>query len=117
MLITVDPTSSVPLADQVAASVRRALSEGRVGPGDRLPAARDVAESLAINMHTVLRGYQELRDQGLLELRRGRGAVLTGQATHGRVDLAERIDELTALARSVGVGEHEVLDMVRHAFR
>jgi GntR family transcriptional regulator len=117
VLITVDPASPVPLAEQVAASVRRALIERRVGPGDRLPPARDVAESLGINMHTVLRGYQQLRDQGLLELRRGRGAVLTGGATHGRADLTERVDQLAALARSVGLGEHEVLAMVRHAFR
>jgi DNA-binding transcriptional regulator YhcF (GntR family) len=117
VLITVDPASPVPLADQVAASVRRAMIERRVGPGDRLPPARDVAESLGINMHTVLRGYQQLRDQGLLELRRGRGAVLTGGATHGRADLTERVDELAALARSVGVAEQEVLAMVRLAFR
>lgn len=117
MLITVDPSSPAPLADQVAASVRRALIEGRVGPGDRLPPARGVADSLGINMHTVLRGYQQLRDQGLLELRRGRGAVLTDRATHGRADLTDRIDELAAVARSVGVAEHEVLAMVRLAFR
>jgi GntR family transcriptional regulator len=117
VLITVDPSAAVPLADQVAASVRRALIEQRVGPGDRLPPARDVAESLGINVHTVLRGYQQLRDEGLLELRRGRGAVLTGRATRGWAELAERVGELTALARSVGVGEHEVLAMVSQAFR
>ena len=117
MLITVDPASAVPLADQVAASVRRALIEQQIAPGDRLPPARAVADSLGINVHTVLRGYQQLRDEGLLELRRGRGAVITGQTARGRAELSERISELVAIARRVGLGEHDVLAMVRAGFR
>ncbi|MET0191294.1 MAG: GntR family transcriptional regulator, partial [Pseudonocardia sediminis] len=60
MLIRVDPSSPTPLGDQVAASVRRAVAEGQVSAGDRWPPAREVASSLGINLHTVLRGYQQL---------------------------------------------------------
>lgn len=117
MLIRVDPSSPVPLGDQVAASVRRAVAEGRAGPGDKLPPAREVATSLGINLHTVLRGYQQLRDEGLLDLRRGRGAVLTARADGATAELAERASELAALARRLGLGEQDVLDAVRGAFR
>ena len=117
MLIRVDPSSPTPLGEQVAASVRRSVAEDRAGPGDRLPPAREVAASLGINLHTVLRGYQQLRDEGLLDLRRGRGAVLTAGATGGRAEITERATELVALARRLGLGEDDVLGMVRGAFR
>ncbi|MEJ8280122.1 GntR family transcriptional regulator [Pseudonocardia spirodelae] len=117
MLIRVDPSSTVPLGDQVAASVRRAVAEGRAGAGDRLPSAREVAGALGINLHTVLRGYQQLRDEGLVELRRGRGAVLTERATGGRAELSRSASELAALARRLGLDEADALDAVRAAFR
>ena len=97
MLIRVDPSSETPLFEQVAASVRLDAATGRLVPGDRLPSAREVASALDVNLHTVLRAYQDLRDEGLVTMRRGRGAVLT-----------EMAGQLTQIHR-------EVLDLVRRA--
>lgn len=113
MLFRVDPTSTVPLGHQIAASVRRAVAEGAVAPGERLPAARVLAESLGVNVHTVLRGYQRLREEGLIELRRGRGAAITAGASPQRARLLERIREAVADARDLGMTEDELLALVR----
>lgn len=94
MLNRTDPTSDLPLFAQVAASIRADAVAGRLAPGDRLPAARDMAGALGINVHTVLRAYQELRDEGLIDMRRGRGAVVTDAVK----PLAELQDDLRALA-------------------
>jgi DNA-binding transcriptional regulator YhcF (GntR family) len=115
MLITVDPTSRTSLADQIAASVRRAVAEGDLQAGDKLPPAREVAAALDVNLHTVLRGYQQLRDEGLVDLRRGRGAVLTAAADAARVAVAEHARALVATARRAGMGDREVHDAVRRA--
>lgn len=80
MLFRVDPASAVPLGDQIAACVRGALADGSANPGECLPAGRELADSLGANVHTVLRGYQRLREEGLIELRRGRGAVIVPDA-------------------------------------
>jgi DNA-binding transcriptional regulator YhcF (GntR family) len=114
MLFRVDPASPQPLGDQIAASVRRAIAEGTVSPGDRLPAARTLADSLGVNVHTVLRGYQRLREEGLIELRRGRGAVVVDDTgARGRATLMLKVGELVDKARELGLTEDEVLGLVR----
>ncbi|MEV0488606.1 GntR family transcriptional regulator [Streptomyces atratus] len=113
MLFRVDPTSTVPLGDQIAACVRRAVADGAVVPGERLPAARVLAESLGVNVHTVLRGYQQLREEGLIELRRGRGAVVTGGASPHRARLMEHVRDVVADARGLGMTEDELLALIR----
>ena len=69
----IDPSSLVPLHEQVAAAIRRAIADDEARPGERLPPARDLAAVLGVNANTVLRALRTLRDEGLLEFRRGRG--------------------------------------------
>ncbi|MBQ3358684.1 GntR family transcriptional regulator [Microbacterium sp. 22179] len=98
MLIRVDMASGAPLFEQVAASVRADIVAGSLAPGDRLPSAREVAETLDINLHTVLHAYQRLRDEGLIDLRRGRGAVVSDSVG----PLAALTTELRALVARAG---------------
>ena len=116
MLFRVAPESGVPLAEQIAGSVRRALADGVLGRGDRLPAARELAGTLDVNMHTVLRAYAALREEGLIELRRGRGAVVTGEVPDERARVIESVRELVAVARRAGVGLDEAVALVRQQY-
>ncbi len=76
--VKVDRSEAVPLHDQVAAEIRRAIAEGEAGPGERLPLAKDMAAVLGVNKNTVLRALHLLREEGLLEFRRGRGITVAG---------------------------------------
>ncbi|QPE03784.1 GntR family transcriptional regulator [Microbacterium schleiferi] len=102
MLIRIDPSRETPLWEQIAASMRSSIAAGRLGAGDRLPSAREVAASLDLNLHTVLRAYQQLRDEGLVDLRRGRGAVVTDAASALR-ELHDDVRALAARARRRGI--------------
>jgi GntR family transcriptional regulator len=116
MLIRLDPASGVSLFDQLAGTIRASIMAGRATPGERLPPARDLAASLDINVHTVLRAYQQLRDEGLIELRRGRGAIVaTEMRDYG--ELTQAIDALVATARAQNIPPAALAALVREAYQ
>ncbi|MGW0180952.1 GntR family transcriptional regulator [Nocardia sp. NPDC003345] len=115
MLIRVDPGRSEPLADQIAACVRRAIADGEVAAGGRLPGARELAASLDVSIHTVLAGYQQLRAEGLIDLRRGRGATVRAGAPDGRAAVVDLARRLVTAARRIDLDDDELLDLVRTA--
>ncbi|HET7682154.1 MAG TPA: GntR family transcriptional regulator [Marmoricola sp.] len=118
MLFRLDPTSAVGLADQIAAQVRGALVDGDLAPGEKLPAARELAQGLDVNMHTVLRAYGQLRDEGLVELRRGRGAHVRADAARpvrAAAGLTQQIHDLLTSAARLGIGTDELIDQIRKA--
>ncbi|WP_028047124.1 GntR family transcriptional regulator [Cellulomonas sp. URHE0023] len=116
MLLRIDSTSTEPLFAQLAGQVRAAVARGELGVGERLPGARELAGSLDINLHTVLRAYQELRDEGLIELRRGRGAVVTA-APQDNAELHAAIGELVRVSRSLGIAPQTTTALVKEALR
>ncbi|SEF15896.1 GntR family transcriptional regulator [Jiangella alba] len=116
MLIRLDPASAEPLFAQLAGAVRGAIARGELAAGERLPSARELAESLGLNVHTVLHGYQLLRDEGLVELRRGRGAVVTEAGAGGLARLREAVAGAIAEARRLGLSADELTALIRKEY-
>jgi GntR family transcriptional regulator len=108
--VQVDRTESIPLHDQVAAEIRRAIAEGEAGPGERLPLAKDLAAVLGVNKNTVLRALHILRDEGLLDFQRGRGITVAGSAERGAV--VHRIRDLIEYCRKQGYRRDEVIRII-----
>jgi GntR family transcriptional regulator len=108
--VKVDRAGPALLHEQVAAQVRRAIAEGEAIPGERLPLAKDLAAVLGVNKNTVLRALHLLRDEGLLEFRRGRGITVTGTPQRGAV-LAQ-VRKLVAFARQHGYDGAELIQMI-----
>jgi DNA-binding transcriptional regulator YhcF (GntR family) len=111
MLFRVDTASAEPLFRQIAAQVRGAIADGRLATGDRLPPARELAEALDVNMHTVLRAYRDLRDEGLVDMRRRRGVVVR-EAVDGRARVVAAAAELAGEARRLGLTRAEVVALI-----
>ena len=108
----VDLSSPIPLHEQVAAAIRRAIADGEVDPGDRLPPARDRAAVLGVNANTVFRALRALREEGVLEFRRGRGVTVTGAAPQ-RSAVVAKARELVALARQYGYRPEELAEIIQ----
>ena len=108
--VKIDKTDPTDLYQQVAAEIRRAIAEGEARPGERLPPAKDLAAVLGVNANTVLRALRLLRDEGLLEFRRGRGVSVAGTPERGAV--VERARELVEFARRHGYRIDELVEII-----
>jgi len=111
MLIRIDLQAGEAVYDQIATALAARITTGELAVGERLPTARDLAEVLGVNMHTILHAYQSLRDQGLIELRRGRGAVVTGAT--GSVQLHDAVAAVIARAREERIAPAALLALIR----
>lgn len=108
--IRIDSSSAVPLHEQVAAAIRRAIADGEAKPGERLPPARDLAAVLGVNHNTVFRSLHTLREEGLLEFRRGRGITVAGSPQASAVVTKAR--ELVRLAKRHGYRKEELVALI-----
>jgi GntR family transcriptional regulator len=111
MLIRIDPADPRPLYEQIELQVRSAIGDGSLPPGERLPPARELAEDIGVNVHTVLRAYGSLRDAGLIELRPRRGAVVSA-ASPPRQQLAAMARGFIEQAREHGLSAAEIVDLI-----
>jgi GntR family transcriptional regulator len=107
----VNKSEPVALHDQVAAEIRRAITEGEATQGERLPPAVDLATVLGVNKNTVIRALHILRDEGLLDFTRGRGVRVVGTPQRGAV--MTRIDELLVFARTQGYRRADVVALIQ----
>jgi GntR family transcriptional regulator len=107
----IDPRSTMPLHEQAAAVLRRAIADGEAKTGERLPPARDLAAVMDVNANTVLRALRTLRDEGLVEFRRGRGVTVTGVALERSAVIA-KARELVLLARRCGYRPEELAQII-----
>jgi GntR family transcriptional regulator len=108
--VKVDRQDPLPLYEQVCAEIRRAIADGEIWAGERLPPARDLAAVLQVNSNTVFRALRVLRDEGLVEFRRGRGVTVIGPARRSAV--LARTRELVQFARRHGYGREELIKMI-----
>src|SRR5215475_2643280 len=105
-----DRDESLELHEQVAAEIRRAIADGEAKPAERLPPAKDLAAVLGVNTNTVLRALRQLRDEGLLDFRRGRGVTVAGTPEKGAV--VQQAKELVRFARQHGYRVEELVRII-----
>jgi GntR family transcriptional regulator len=111
-LAAVDRNDPALLHEQVAIEIRRAIAEGEARPGERMPQARDLAAVLGVNTNTVLRALRVLRDEGLLEVGRGRSTRVAG--TPERTEVVNKVRELLELGRRNGYRRAELVALLEN---
>ena len=113
MLFRPNPSSGVPIYLQLMEQVKHGIETGALRPGEQLPGIRPLAEELVINPNTVAKAYRELEHEGVIELRQGAGAFVSGNAgakkltatiRAGQAVVADAIEKL----RARGVTDEEI---------
>jgi DNA-binding transcriptional regulator YhcF (GntR family) len=107
MFLRIEKGSAVPISRQIAEQIATLCASGSLRPGERLPSVRELARELAVNQNTILRVYERLVGERLLEMRHGQGTFVAARAKRGQLAVhRERlVDELRQIARqAVGLG-------------
>jgi len=110
MLLTVDFSSSVPLYLQLRNQIVVGIAEGKLVPGERLPTIRTLAEESGINMMTVSKAYQILRQEGYIVTdRRNGAAVAAGNAVGVGSDTLRELRVRLSELRLSGMSKGDIL--------
>lgn len=108
--------SGVSAYQQIAKQVRQAMQLGLLRPGDQLPTVKEVVGTLAINPNTVLKAYQLLEHQGLVEGRQGQGTfvkvALPGPSPTQQASLRRGLDRWVRSAFDAGLDAEGIAAMV-----
>ena len=107
----IDHQSRERLQDQIAGCVRRGMASGELEIGEQLPPAAELGEALSVDRNTVLAAYRQLRDEGVLEFRRGRGARVASTGP-GLSSVTEAARNLIATARAQGLGTNDLIRII-----
>ncbi len=122
MLIRIEASSGIPITRQIVDGVRTQCAAGNLRPGDRLPSVRELARQLAVNQNTILRAYERLTAEGVLELRHGEGTFVADfraapQLRREKTQLQEEADRLVRRAFALGLTEKETRELLADAFQ
>jgi DNA-binding transcriptional regulator YhcF (GntR family) len=113
LIIAVDEHSPVPPYEQVRAQIANAISQGELGPEERLPTVRQLAADLGLAANTVARSFRELEASGLLETRGRHGTFVAGAPSESRRQAERATRDYTRHMRQLGLNSLEILATVR----
>jgi GntR family transcriptional regulator len=120
MFLRIEKGSAVPISRQIADQIATLWASGSLRPGERLPSVRELARELAVNQNTVLRVYERLSGEGLLEMRHGQGTFVATRplsnnlATH-RGRLVDELRQIVRQAFGLGLTSDELHELLAEA--
>lgn len=117
MLLQLDFSSSVPIYMQIRNQIIMGIAESRLMPGEKLPTIRSLADESGINMMTVNKAYQLLKQEGYITADRRSGAIVVGGVhVTGSNVIARDISEKSLSDLKLLVSEAKLKGMSKESF-
>lgn len=122
MFIELDLQSEVPIYTQLVEQIIEGMANGQLKPGDPLPSVRSLAADLGINLHTVNKAYQVLKQEGFLQVHRKQGVVvqsggMPGVTSDFEANLSRQLKSLAAEATVRGMKEQQFAALCAEVYR
>ena len=120
MFLRIEKGSAVPISQQIEQQIATRCAAGSLRPGERLPSVRELARDLSVNQNTVLRVYERLVRDSILEMRQGQGTFVAADAqakaaSGHRERLVEELRQLARQALGLGLSDDELHELLRRA--
>lgn len=117
MEILISYQSKDPIYIQIVSQIKKLVLDGKLKPGDSIPAMRTLAKDLNVSVITVQKAYEILRDEGFLNTVVGKGTFVEKPEIHDlkinqKENLITKIDETIRFAYINGFNSDEFLDLV-----
>ena len=118
MLLSLDFSGELPIYQQLRNQIVLAIASGALRPGERLPTIRALALELGINMMTVSKAYQILKQEGYIASDRRSGAWVAPKTDEdaARVKLEDALRLIVAEARVSGIDLNAVTEICRKLY-
>ncbi|MDF2612994.1 MAG: GntR family transcriptional regulator [Clostridia bacterium] len=120
MLIELDFNSQKPIYEQLYEQIILSIAKGTLKEGESLPAVRTLAEEIGINLHTVNKTYNLLKDEGYLSIDRRKGAIVNSLPitlkTEYEKELFAHLELLVAKAYLLGLKQDYFTNICRQYF-
>lgn len=115
MIIRIEFDSDIPIYEQLKRQIIIGIAKGNLNPGDRLPSIRQMGEDLGINLHTVRKTYNILKDEGYVSMDRRNGAEIRKTFDDGMKEFEEYVNSnlevLIADSKNRGINKESFLKL------
>ncbi|WP_160677379.1 GntR family transcriptional regulator [Clostridium sp. C8-1-8] len=120
MLIKIDFQSEVPIYLQLKNQIIHGIASGELQPEESLPSVRQMAEDIGINLHTVNKGYNLLKDEGFVTIDRRKGAIVNSipirQNDKAADSLKEELKNIIAQAYCFGISKDDFIEECKRMY-
>ncbi|MFM9279905.1 GntR family transcriptional regulator [Paenibacillus jiagnxiensis] len=122
MIIELDMQSELPIYTQLINQIIEGIASGKLLPGEALPSVRSMASDIGINLHTVNKAYNQLKQEDYIHVHRQKGVVVNPNGMpkadeHFAARQQQQLRPVIAEAILRGVSQDELIDMVKSIYQ
>lgn len=120
MILKIDFDSDMPIYVQIKNQIIEGIAKGEIDKGEELPSVRALAEDIGINMHTVNKAYNMLKDEGYIKIDRRKGAIVALNLDISKDkfndDLKRNLYFYMAECFNRNIKKEEIIDFINKSF-